>query len=327
VKGSGNQQDYGMRVYDTRLGKFLSTDPLTKSYPDLTPYQFASNSPIQNIDLDGLETRSGNGAPTLPQIPAAAPALVSSASQNGGTATMTAPAVGTSTLASGGGAGNLVVNANGALQNARPSLGTLPTGSGLLPAQTKRITQAEFENLIPPNCTGITIDPGGKTATIFGINGTHWTVSLEKTEKPLTYWGAAAVSLQVKSYYQSSGGNLTDDVADFKKEGTGKTEYFYRAMSTTEFKATGGLLAQKDDQARYPFITQNLGYLTNKKSLIWSKADGYKYDLIVRYTVTAGTARELFVIGEWQNGNEKQTLSRTRPVLKNESYTVFGEQG
>ena len=30
-------------------------DPLTKSYPELTPYQFASNTPIQAIDLDGLE--------------------------------------------------------------------------------------------------------------------------------------------------------------------------------------------------------------------------------------------------------------------------------
>lgn len=55
VKGTGNQQDYGMRIYDTRIGKFLSADPLTKSYADLTPFQFASNNPIQNIDLDGLE--------------------------------------------------------------------------------------------------------------------------------------------------------------------------------------------------------------------------------------------------------------------------------
>jgi hypothetical protein len=30
-------------------------DPLTKGYPELTPYQFASNTPIQAIDLDGLE--------------------------------------------------------------------------------------------------------------------------------------------------------------------------------------------------------------------------------------------------------------------------------
>jgi hypothetical protein len=28
---------------------------LTRSYPELTPYQFASNTPIQSIDLDGLE--------------------------------------------------------------------------------------------------------------------------------------------------------------------------------------------------------------------------------------------------------------------------------
>jgi RHS repeat-associated protein len=56
VKGGlGNQQDYGMRIYDGRIGKFLSVDPLTKSYPELTPYQFASNKLINSIDLDGLE--------------------------------------------------------------------------------------------------------------------------------------------------------------------------------------------------------------------------------------------------------------------------------
>jgi RHS repeat-associated protein len=55
VKGEGNQQDYGFRIYDPRLGKFLSVDPLTKEYPELTPYQFASNTPIQAVDLDGAE--------------------------------------------------------------------------------------------------------------------------------------------------------------------------------------------------------------------------------------------------------------------------------
>lgn len=48
--------DYGFRIYNPSIGKFLSVDPLTKSYPELTPYQFASNSPIANIDLDGLES-------------------------------------------------------------------------------------------------------------------------------------------------------------------------------------------------------------------------------------------------------------------------------
>ncbi len=55
VKGEGNQQDYGFRIYDPRLGKFLSVDPLTKSYPWYTPYQFAGNKPINSVDLDGLE--------------------------------------------------------------------------------------------------------------------------------------------------------------------------------------------------------------------------------------------------------------------------------
>jgi len=55
VKGEGNQQDYGMRVYDPRIGKFLSVDPITAHYPMLTPYQFASNRPIDGVDLDGLE--------------------------------------------------------------------------------------------------------------------------------------------------------------------------------------------------------------------------------------------------------------------------------
>jgi RHS repeat-associated protein len=55
VSGTGNQYDYGFRIYNPRIAKFLSIDPLTKSYPMLTPYQFASNTPIWAIDLDGLE--------------------------------------------------------------------------------------------------------------------------------------------------------------------------------------------------------------------------------------------------------------------------------
>lgn len=55
VKGQGNQVDYGERIYDPRLGRFLSTDPLTRSFPFYSPYQFAGNTPIQAIDLDGLE--------------------------------------------------------------------------------------------------------------------------------------------------------------------------------------------------------------------------------------------------------------------------------
>jgi len=57
VKGAGVQYDYGFRIYDSRIARFLSVDPLTRSYPMLTPYQFASNRPIDGIDWDGLEWR------------------------------------------------------------------------------------------------------------------------------------------------------------------------------------------------------------------------------------------------------------------------------
>jgi len=48
-------QDYGMRIYDKRLGRFFSVDPLAKQYPYKTPYDFAENDVIRSIDLDGLE--------------------------------------------------------------------------------------------------------------------------------------------------------------------------------------------------------------------------------------------------------------------------------
>jgi RHS repeat-associated protein len=53
--GGGSTYDYGFRIYNPQIGKFLSVDPLTKSYPWYTPYQFAGNMPIAAIDLDGLE--------------------------------------------------------------------------------------------------------------------------------------------------------------------------------------------------------------------------------------------------------------------------------
>jgi RHS repeat-associated protein len=58
----GGQQDYGMRIYDPRVGKFLSVDPITAKYPELTPFQFASNRPIDGIDEDGLEFSSSTSA-------------------------------------------------------------------------------------------------------------------------------------------------------------------------------------------------------------------------------------------------------------------------
>lgn len=59
-RGIGRITDYGMRTYDARLGRFSSFDPLQKAYPMLSPYQYAGNSPVSGIDLDGLEFRYYN---------------------------------------------------------------------------------------------------------------------------------------------------------------------------------------------------------------------------------------------------------------------------
>ncbi|MBT6747106.1 MAG: hypothetical protein HOB26_11165, partial [Flavobacteriales bacterium] len=53
IKGSGNSYDFEARIYDPRIARFLSVDPLAKSFPTLTPYQYAANQPIWAIDLDG----------------------------------------------------------------------------------------------------------------------------------------------------------------------------------------------------------------------------------------------------------------------------------
>ncbi len=53
--GSITNYDYGFRIYNPAVGRFLSVDPLTREYPWYTPYQFAGNKPIKAVDLDGLE--------------------------------------------------------------------------------------------------------------------------------------------------------------------------------------------------------------------------------------------------------------------------------
>ena len=55
---------YGMRYYAAWLCRFVSVDPLQFKYPELTPYQYASNNPITMIDLDGLEGVKPEEAPT-----------------------------------------------------------------------------------------------------------------------------------------------------------------------------------------------------------------------------------------------------------------------
>ena len=55
VKGGGNSYDFGARMFDARVGRFLSKDPLESEYPFYSPYQSAGLNPIKFVDLDGLE--------------------------------------------------------------------------------------------------------------------------------------------------------------------------------------------------------------------------------------------------------------------------------
>jgi RHS repeat-associated protein len=59
IYGESNAYDFGARIHDPRLGRFLSTDPLESKYTDQSTYVYAANSPIQFIDVDGM----GPGSP------------------------------------------------------------------------------------------------------------------------------------------------------------------------------------------------------------------------------------------------------------------------
>jgi RHS repeat-associated protein len=67
VKGEGNQIDFGFRVYDPRIGKFLSIDPLSQKYPQYSPYHFSSNQPIHARELEGLEIEFDLTIPNSPE--------------------------------------------------------------------------------------------------------------------------------------------------------------------------------------------------------------------------------------------------------------------
>lgn len=55
VFGDGNAVDFGARVYDARLGRWFSTDPLFFNYPHLSPYIFVDSDPINSIDPNGMD--------------------------------------------------------------------------------------------------------------------------------------------------------------------------------------------------------------------------------------------------------------------------------
>ena len=71
VKGEGNSLDFGARKYDSRLGRWLSVDPLEKKYPQFSPYNAMANNPLLFVDEDGRDitiygvSKSGKPYPIL----------------------------------------------------------------------------------------------------------------------------------------------------------------------------------------------------------------------------------------------------------------------
>ncbi len=71
INGSGNVLDFGARIYDSRLGRWLSRDPHEKKYSGFTPFCFNNNNPVFFFDptgKDGIASiimATGEGAGTI----------------------------------------------------------------------------------------------------------------------------------------------------------------------------------------------------------------------------------------------------------------------
>jgi RHS repeat-associated protein len=50
---STSHYDFGARIYDSRLGRWLAVDAIMNQFPSFSPYCFSNNSPISFIDLEG----------------------------------------------------------------------------------------------------------------------------------------------------------------------------------------------------------------------------------------------------------------------------------
>jgi RHS repeat-associated protein len=55
IKGEGNSLNYTFRMYDPRVGRFLSLDPMKDKFPFYSPYSFSGNKVISYKELEGLE--------------------------------------------------------------------------------------------------------------------------------------------------------------------------------------------------------------------------------------------------------------------------------
>ena len=59
---SEGHYNYGARMLDVRLGRFLSLDPMARSYPSLSAYSYVANNPLIFVDPTGAVIEPGSQA-------------------------------------------------------------------------------------------------------------------------------------------------------------------------------------------------------------------------------------------------------------------------
>jgi RHS repeat-associated protein len=57
--------DYGARMYDASIGRFMVTDRFSEKYYDFSPYQYGANNPVLYVDVNGDSIRINKGSRNL----------------------------------------------------------------------------------------------------------------------------------------------------------------------------------------------------------------------------------------------------------------------
>ena len=63
VKGDNNSVDFGARIYDPRISRWIAVDKGAVEYPYASPFIFALNCPTYFLDPDGNVVVGNNGEP------------------------------------------------------------------------------------------------------------------------------------------------------------------------------------------------------------------------------------------------------------------------